>query len=152
MAAPTGRWQLVATSRQKGSQRETIIDADLQGARSFQLVKDGLEHLAELGDGPFVVVVGDHEAEVPDRHTLLTHLQAVGKKGVDIQRYKGLGEMNADQLWETTMDPTTRTLLQVRVDDSEGADDVFTILMGDQVEPRRKFIEDNALYVKNLDV
>jgi DNA gyrase subunit B len=83
---------------------------------------------------------------------LVEYFIAAGKKGIAINRYKGLGEMNPEQLWETTMDPAVRTLLQVRAEDHTEADLMFTTLMGDQVEPRRKFIEDNALDVKNLDV
>jgi DNA gyrase subunit B len=83
---------------------------------------------------------------------LVDYFISAGKKGIAVNRYKGLGEMNPIQLWETTMDPTVRTLLQVRAEDHTEADLMFTTLMGDQVEPRRKFIEDNALDVKNLDV
>jgi DNA gyrase subunit B len=94
----------------------------------------------------------DAEVAVETLDELVEFFVAAGKKGFDINRYKGLGEMNPDTLWETTMDPQKRTLLQVRAEDHMEADLMFTTLMGDQVEPRRKFIEDNALDVKNLDI
>ncbi len=94
----------------------------------------------------------DAEVRIQGLDELVEFFIGAGKKGFDIQRYKGLGEMNPDTLWETTMDPTKRTLLQVRAEDHPQADLMFTTLMGDQVEPRRKFIEDNALDVKNLDI
>jgi DNA gyrase subunit B len=95
---------------------------------------------------------GDAEVQVESIDDLVEFFTAAGKKGVAINRYKGLGEMNPDTLWETTMNPETRTLAQVRAEDHLEADLMFTTLMGDQVEPRRKFIEDNALDVKNLDI
>jgi DNA gyrase subunit B len=83
---------------------------------------------------------------------LLDAIFAAGRKGLSIARYKGLGEMNAEQLWETTLDPDNRALLQVKVEDADVTDEIFTRLMGDIVEPRREFIQDNALNVANLDV
>jgi DNA gyrase subunit B len=94
----------------------------------------------------------DSEVRIEGLDELVEFFIGAGKKGFDIQRYKGLGEMNPETLWETTMDPEKRTLLQVRAEDHPQADLMFTTLMGDQVEPRRKFIEDNALDVKNLDI
>jgi DNA gyrase subunit B len=101
---------------------------------------------------PFIVTDGEKEEEVTTREALLEKVLATAKKDLTIQRYKGLGEMNPEQLWETTMNPEFRTLLQVQIEDAIETDQIFTVLMGDQVEPRRKFIEDNALDVKNLDV
>ncbi len=92
------------------------------------------------------------ETTLADLDEFVEFFIAAGKKGVAVNRYKGLGEMNPDTLWMTTMDPDNRTLLQVRAEDHAEADQMFTTLMGDQVEPRRKFIEDNALDVRNLDV
>jgi DNA gyrase subunit B len=107
---------------------------------------------------------GEEAAEVAEADTkgkpanitrpseLLDAVLAAGRKGLSIQRYKGLGEMNAEQLWETTLDPSNRSLLRVEVSQADVADEIFTRLMGDVVEPRREFIQDNALSVANLDV
>ena len=101
---------------------------------------------------PFMTGTNGTSEEIPTREALLEKVLGAAKKDLSIQRYKGLGEMNPEQLWETTMNPEKRTLLQVRIDDAVETDEIFTVLMGDAVEPRRKFIEDNALDVRNLDV
>ena len=97
--------------------------------------------------------VGETEPTVVDtKRVLLDYLIEQGKKGLTIQRYKGLGEMNPDQLWETTMNPEKRTLLKVQVEDVDDTDEIFTVLMGEEVEPRREFIQTNALEVSMLDI
>ncbi|HRE30821.1 MAG TPA: DNA gyrase subunit B, partial [Candidatus Berkiella sp.] len=121
-------------------------------ANEYQfLMQAGAEFQNLLEPGAYVMR-GDKQFASEDFKAILEWLMQEAKRGQQIQRYKGLGEMNADQLWSTTMDPTTRRLLQVRVEDAISADQIFTTLMGDQVEPRRDFIEANALHVENLDV
>jgi DNA gyrase subunit B len=141
------------TSDQSEETEEPIAAADATGVGGAPV-----DEATKLAAEPRPAGTGARsKAKQPDvtLHSLdelVEYFITAGKKGVAINRYKGLGEMNPDQLWATTMDPTVRTLLQVRAEDHTEADLMFTTLMGDQVEPRRKFIEDNALDVKNLDV
>jgi DNA gyrase subunit B len=105
-------------------------------------------------EDPIYKIINEKKEEIPfnSMKDILTFVRVTGKKGMTIQRYKGLGEMNPEQLWETTMNPEKRTILQVKLEDAVKADEIFTVLMGDQVEPRRKFIETHAPEVRNLDI
>jgi DNA gyrase subunit B len=123
---------------------------DSQEYKAFVRVHGQLIELA--GTPPFEVRLGDAAESAISFEALRDAVMKVAQKGVRLQRFKGLGEMNADQLGETTMSPTTRTLAQVTLEDAAAADRIFSMLMGDQVEPRRNFIEDNARAVANLDV
>ena len=128
------------------------IDWNLASYVEFQKAVELKKALEADFPGPFVLGENGTSEAIKTREELLEKVMGLAKKDLTIQRYKGLGEMNPEQLWETTMDPEKRTMLQVRVEDAIETDGIFTVLMGDAVEPRRKFIEDNALDVKNLDV
>jgi DNA gyrase subunit B len=145
--------RLVARTRRNGAALQTSIDLDLIGGSDFQRMLRLYEEIHQLAPESYELQVDAGEPEsFPSAAGLLARILEVGRKGISIQRYKGLGEMNPDQLAETTMQTENRSLLQVRVDDAVEADEVFTTLMGDVVEPRRQFIEDNALNVENLDI
>ncbi len=132
--------------------QKVVFDWNLASYVEFQKSVELMSDLEEEFSGPFVLGENGTSESIENRNALLERVTTMAKKDLSMQRYKGLGEMNPEQLWETTMDPEKRTLLQVRIEDAVETEDLFTILMGDQVEPRRKFIESNALDVKNLDV
>jgi DNA gyrase subunit B len=141
----------------EGSQTPRTISHQLLSGGEYQRLTSFYKSLHEKDRAPFTVRTDGQnptssESKLESRQELIDHLMELGKKDLQIQRYKGLGEMNPEQLWETTMDLDKRTLLQVQINDKVFTDDIFTILMGDAVEPRRQFIEENALEVKNLDI
>jgi DNA gyrase subunit B len=151
-----GAFRIRVPRGRAGVKRDTVVGFELINAPEFAETRAITAELASLGKPPFTLQPKDGkdggERRVDTYEDVARAIEDVGRKGLQIQRYKGLGEMNAEQLWETTMDPARRTLLQVRIDDSVEADQVFTVLMGDLVEPRRDFIENNALSVRNLDI
>ncbi len=142
-----------AVENRSGLARELLIPRrlfDAQDLKNFTRVHGQLRELA--GQAPFTVKLGDANEDAASFHALREAVLHVAQKGITLQRFKGLGEMNAAQLRDTTMDPATRTLAQVGIEDAAQADLIFSTLMGDMVEPRRQFIEDNARLVANLDV
>ncbi|MCB9595645.1 MAG: DNA topoisomerase (ATP-hydrolyzing) subunit B [Sandaracinaceae bacterium] len=154
-----GRWGVEIATRAGVSTRTTRIDFGLLDGGEVAQLRAIHEGMRAIGEAPYLAYELDQDGEVRGEPEELSGPEAIwdlvqsrGRKGLQIQRYKGLGEMNADQLWETTMNPETRVLLQVRVDDAVDTEEIFNVLMGDQVEPRREFIETHALDVKQLDI
>ncbi len=137
---------------QTASAHKGKVDWKLISSADFKRLIVLHQRVSKHDRPPFVIEMNGTKIRIEDRVELLEHLVISGKKALTVQRFKGLGEMNPDQLWKTTMDAEARALLQVRVEDAVETNEIFTTLMGDVVEPRRRFIEENALDVRNLDV
>jgi DNA gyrase subunit B len=153
----TERFRLMISRQVHGNTKLSIIDSDFVHGADYETLEKASAALTNVLGSGATVKRGDpdknvKEANVKDFREAMEWLLAEAERGVSRQRYKGLGEMNPEQLWETTMDTNTRTLLRVQIDDAIAADQVFTTLMGDEVEPRRAFIETNALIARNIDV
>ncbi len=160
-----GAFPLSIKPRPGSAASDVLVDWALVDSAEYEELSSIEQEVQGIGPAPYFASspkAGDKgdaedddaakETELPDADALWDFIEGRGKKGWNLQRYKGLGEMNPEQLWETTLDPNARVMLQVRLDDAVQTDQIFTILMGDQVEPRRDFIEKNALNVRNLDI
>jgi DNA gyrase subunit B len=148
----TERYQVRIERTRHGNVRMSAIDTEFVHSGDYAQIRQTAEMLRGLmADGAYVQR-GERRQPVRDFAEAMKWLLGEVEKSMSLQRYKGLGEMNPEQLWETTMDPQTRRLLKVQIEDGIAADEIFTKLMGDEVEPRRAFIESNALGVRNLDV
>ncbi len=154
--AEHGGTRIIYPVRLGGARKQTVVDWSFLDSPEHEELQRLWHDVGGLGEPPYTLTGTGEGKSGPVRierfEQLGAHIDAAGRKGWMIQRYKGLGEMNADQLWETTMDPSKRTLLEVRADDLAEAERVFSMLMGEAVEPRREFIEQNALNVRNLDI
>ncbi len=151
-AGETGNWVAHIIRVQHGISTEKLLGRDFFESGEYAAISTLGQQLDGLLEPGAWVKRGDRKQEIATFREMMDWLMEESKRGQHIQRYKGLGEMNPDQLWETTLNSETRRLLQVQIEDAIAADEIFTTLMGDQVEPRREFIEDNALNASNLDI
>jgi DNA gyrase subunit B len=135
-----------------GTNAERSVNIEMAGSPEYRRLRAMAKQISKYNQPPFTVIKDGHRDEQPNWRELLAYIKTEGTRDANVQRYKGLGEMNAEQLWETTMNAETRTLLKVSLQDLVECEEVFSTLMGEDVESRRKFIEDNALDVRNLDV
>ncbi|MCW5746775.1 MAG: DNA gyrase subunit B, partial [Alphaproteobacteria bacterium] len=149
---PTDDGGLIFERTLRGVTERHVIDSALIRSSEAHKLDALTSELQEVYERPATLRIKDAEQVINAPTELMAAVFEAGRKGVTVQRYKGLGEMNPDQLWETTLDPAARTLLQVKVNHADEAEEIFTTLMGDVVEPRRDFIQNNALKVANLDV
>jgi len=145
-------YRLVVVTRGSTTTFTTVVNMALLGSQEMRDLRTLAHQFETLGTPPYILRIGEIEHVAADFPELLQMVNSAGTKDLNIQRYKGLGEMNPTQLWDTTMDPTRRTLLQVTVEDAVEADYIFTTLMGDQVDPRKAFIEQHAKEVAHLDI
>ncbi len=143
---------IIITEFLHGRETRTLFNESFFSSGEYAEISKLSDQLHGLIGKGATIKRGDKQHPVESFDEVMGWLMKEAKRGQHIQRYKGLGEMNPDQLWETTMDPDSRRMLQVQIEDAIAADEIFTTLMGDQVEPRREFIESNALFVSNLDV
>jgi DNA gyrase subunit B len=151
MGEEDGYYEFVVMETQNGGESFTVNWEFLSSPEMKQLMRISKEFL-RINHGSKLVTGNGETKDIENTEQFVREVMEKGKKGLTIQRYKGLGEMNPAQLWSTTMDPGKRTLLQVKIEDWVDADEIFTILMGDKVEPRREFIQTNALEVTELDI
>jgi DNA gyrase subunit B len=147
-----GGYRVIATAATNGNGLRTVVDAEFLSSPEFEELRRLAINLRHAGEPPFRLRSGEREEQAGSLDEAVSKLMDHARHGLEVKRFKGLGEMNPEQLWKTTMDPDARVLLQVKIEDAYEADELFSTLMGDEVEPRRRFIEENALSVRNLDV
>jgi DNA gyrase subunit B len=147
-----GSYRIVATAKMNGSGIRLVLDTDFLNSPEIMEIEKTINELRVIGAAPYTLMEKGEPIVLASQKAVVDYIHSRTRHGIEIQRYKGLGEMNPSQLWETTMDPAARTLLHVKIEDAYEADEIFSTLMGDEVEPRRRFIEENALAAKNLDI